>query len=104
MKKTQQQFYKTIDFPPLTDEQRKELEYLESMDDNDIDYSDIPEKLDTPTVSYYFKSLKIPKTDIHAKIDNDNLAWLKKAGKGYQARLNNVIRWARMNNCPINTL
>ncbi|MCH5295960.1 MAG: hypothetical protein J1F14_08705 [Treponema sp.] len=49
-KKTQQQFYKTIDFPPLTDEQRKELEHLESMDDNDIDYSDIPEKLDTPAV------------------------------------------------------
>lgn len=104
MKKMQQQSYKTIDFPPLTGEQIKELEYLKSMDESDIDCSDIPEKLETPVLSYYFPSLKVPKTDIHTKIDNDNLAWLKQAGKGYQQRLNNVLRWARMNNCPIATL
>ena len=53
---------------------------------------------------YYIQALKVPKTDIHMKIDNDTLAWLKQAGKGYQQRLNNVLRWARMNNCPIATL
>lgn len=92
MKKTQQHSYKTIDFPPLTDEQKKELEYPDKMPDSEIDYSDIPEHVDTPVVSYYFKSLKVPKTDIHTKIDNDNLARLKQGGRGYQARFNN---------CPI---
>jgi uncharacterized protein (DUF4415 family) len=53
---------------------------------------------------YYIQSLKMPKTNVHTKIDNDNLEWLKQDGKGYQARLNNVIRWARLNNCPITQL
>lgn len=101
MKKTRQPIYKAIDFPPLTEEQRKELEALDAMKESDIDYSDIPAKLDTPITPFYFQSLKVPKTDVHARIDNDTLAWLKKAGKGYQARMNNVLRWARMHNCPI---
>ena len=53
---------------------------------------------------YYAKSLKMPKTGIHIMIDDDNLEWLKKAGKGYQPRLNNVFRWARLNNCPIDKM
>ncbi len=69
--------------------------------ESDIDYSDIPAHLDTPIFPYYIQSLKMPKTDIHTKIDNDTLGRLKKPGKGYQTRLNNVLRWARMNNCPI---
>jgi uncharacterized protein (DUF4415 family) len=40
---------------------------------------------------------KIPKTDIHTKIDTDILTWLKCEGKGYQARLNAALRFA-MNN------
>lgn len=104
MKKMQQEFYKPIDFPPLTEEQMMELEYLKSMDESDVDCSDIPEKLETPILSYNVHSTEIERTDIHAKIDNDNLAWLKQAGKGYQSSLNNVLRWARMNNCPIETL
>ena len=38
MKKMQQHIYKTIDFPPLTDEQKKELEVLESKSESEIDY------------------------------------------------------------------
>jgi uncharacterized protein (DUF4415 family) len=41
--------------------------------------------------------IKIPKTDIHTKIDTDILTWLKCEGKGYQARLNAALRFA-MNN------
>gem|GEM_PF-6183021 len=36
-------------------------------------------------------------------LKNDTLAWLKQAGKGYQTRLNAVLRWARMNGCPVNS-
>lgn len=104
MKKMQRE-YKVIDFPPLTDEERATLERLDKMPDNEIDFSDIsPSVPDGNGGFYYIQALKMPKTDIHTKIDNDNLAWLKQAGKGYQARLNNVLRWARMNNCPIATL
>ena len=92
-----------IDFPPLTDEQIKELQKLEEMSDDDIDYSDIEEQRGSGQF-YYYASLKIPQKDIHTKIDNDNLMWLKKDGAGYQRRLNSVIRWARMNGCPISRL
>ena len=95
-----QKTYEAIDFPPLTAEQRAEINALRQMRDEDIDTSDIPE-IDAPGQFYYYQSLKIKKQDIHTKIDTDNLEWLKKDGKGYQARLNAVIRWARMNGCPI---
>lgn len=104
MKKMQRE-YKVIDFPPLTDEERNILEKLDKMSDSEIDFSDIPPS--EPNNSggfYYIQALKMPKTDIHTKIDNDTLAWLKQAGRGYQQRLNNVLRWARMNGCPIATL
>lgn len=100
--KTMQKEYKAIDFPPMTDEEKKMIEKLEAMPENEIDFSDIPEsKSNSSGGFYYFQSLKMPKTDIHTKIDNDNLEWLKQTGKGYQTRLNNVLRWARLNNCPI---
>lgn len=98
-----QRTYKTIDFPPLTYEQKKEIEALQEMNEDEIDTSDIPEAKGDGGF-YYIHSLKVPKTDIHTKIDNDTLEWLKKAGKGYQTRLNNVLRWARMNGCPISLM
>ena len=101
--KKMQRTYEAIDFPPLTDDQKKEIETLRTMKDSEIDMSDIPE-VDAPGQFYYFQSLKMKKQDIHTKIDTDNLEWLKKDGKGYQARLNAVIRWARMNGCPIASL
>lgn len=104
MKKMQRE-YKVIDFPPLTDEERATLEKQDKTPDSEIDFSDIPPSKPTANGGfYYIQSLKMPKTNIHTKIDNDNLAWLKQAGKGYQSRLNNVIRWARLNNCPISQM
>jgi uncharacterized protein (DUF4415 family) len=41
--------------------------------------------------------VKIPRADIHTKIDADLLDWLKSGGKSYQARLNAALRFA-MNN------
>lgn len=101
--KKMQRTYQMIDFPPLTKEQKKELQALNSMSDDEINYSDIPPQ-EGKGQFYYVSSLKIPQKDIHTKIDKDNLEWLKKDGAGYQRRLNHVIRWARMNGCPINEL
>lgn len=97
-----QRTYKVIDFPPLTDEQKQEIDCLAAMKDEDIDISDIPESSGDGGF-YYIQSLKMSKTNIHTRIDNDTLAWLKQAGKGYQTRLNAVLRWARMNGCPVNS-
>lgn len=99
--------YKNIDLPSLSEEQLKEIEALKAMSDDQIDTSDIPEATEKMLASghlYYAKSLKMPKTGIHVLIDDDNLEWLKNPGKGYQPRLNNVLRWARLNNCPIDKM
>ena len=64
--------YKAIDFPPLNSEQRAELDALKSMPDEAIDYSDIHKhtKKDFERGQFYYAaSLKMPKTDIHIKID-----------------------------------
>lgn len=95
-----QRLYEAIDFPPLSEEQKAEIEALKAMPESEIDTSDIPESTGDGSF-YYIQSLKMPQTDIHAKIDNDTLAWLKSFGKGYQRKMNNILRWARMNNCPV---
>ena len=41
--------------------------------------------------------IKTAKTNIHTKIDTDILDWLKKEGRGYQARLNAALRFAMHN-------
>lgn len=92
-----------IDFPTLSEEEKRQIAALREMKEEEIDLSDIPEQTGEGQF-YYYRSLKIKKKDIHTKIDEDNLEWLKKDGKGYQGRLNAVIRWARQNGCPIGIL
>jgi uncharacterized protein (DUF4415 family) len=95
--------YKAVDFPPLSDEQKRTLENIDKLKDSEIDTSDSPECSGNGGF-YYIQSLKMPQTKIYTAVDNDNLEWLKKVGKGYQQRLNNVLRWARMNGCPVGSL
>lgn len=79
--------------PPLTAEQKAELDALESLTDNDIDYTDIPELPDE-----FWKSAKRgvfykpTKTSTTLRIDSDVLAWLRGQGKGYQTRINAILR------------
>ncbi len=94
--------YKQIDFPPLTKEQKKEIEALRKMRDEDINTEDIPE-VDFSNAVYRY-NVKVDKTKIYTSIAKDNLSWLKKDGKGYQKRLDSVIRWARANGCPIENM
>lgn len=64
-----------------------------------IDFSDIPEIKDFS--NGHLRNWKPVKKSITVRIDLDNLTWLKEAGKGYQTRLNDVLRWARQNGCPL---
>ncbi len=66
-----------------------------------IDYSDIP-KLTPEQLARFkpvhpelFKTVPV-KMPISIKLDADILAWLKAGGKGYQTRINAILRQAMM--------
>lgn len=74
-------------------------ERIEELHKN-VDLSDIPEIKDFS--SGHLKNWKPAKKAVSFRIDLDNLEWLQSAGvKGYQKKMNAVIRWAKQNNCPI---
>lgn len=94
--------YKYANLPPVDE---NELNAVISIEDKDIDFSDISEKKaeDFSNGSFYYApSLKIKKVDVHIKLDKDNIDWVQQpTKKGYQTRINEVLRWARLNGCPI---
>ncbi len=57
--------------------------------DKDIDTSDIPELGDE---FWAEAKLKEPKKAISLRVDADILAWFKQQGRGYQSRINAVLR------------
>ena len=79
--------------PPLTEKQKAELAALADMPDSEIDYGDIPELSDGQFRNAARGRLYRPvKQQITARVDADVLAWLKAQGKGYQARMNAILR------------
>ena len=66
--------YRQIDFPPLTDAQKKELETLRNMKEEEINTDDIPE-VDFSDAAFHY-AVKIPKKKIYTAISEDNLEWL----------------------------
>ena len=66
-----------------------------------INFDDIPELTEEDLARGHFKYWKPVKKSVTVRIDLDTLNWLKKGGKGYQTRLNDVLRWAREKNCPV---
>ena len=81
--------------PPLTEEQRARLALLAKKPDSDIDYSDIP-----PLSADFWKNAirnpfyKPTKQVTTVRVDSDVLLWLKGQGKGYQTRINSILRTA----------
>jgi uncharacterized protein (DUF4415 family) len=67
-----------------------------SIADGGIDYSDAPAVTDFSAFKRWDDpSLYKPvKRDVHIKLDADILVWLKSAGKGYQTRINAILRKA----------
>ncbi len=63
------------------------------MKDSDIDYSDIP-----PLGDEFFKKATVAwppaKQRLTIRLDADVLNWLKANGRGYQTRINRILRSA----------
>ena len=81
------------DLPPLTEAQKAELAAHAAKPDSEIDYSDSP-----PLTEAFFKNAmqgrfyRPTKTSTTVRIDSDVLAWLRSQGKGYQSRINAILR------------
>ena len=66
------------------------LKRLKEMNDEDINLDDIPELGDD-----FFKNaeLQLPaKQSVTIRMDSDVLLWFKNQGKGYQTRINQLLR------------
>ena len=67
------------------------MKRVDALRDQDIDYSDIPE-LDAG----FFRRARVVvppgKQQLTIRLDTDVLAWLRDQGKGYQSRINAILR------------
>jgi uncharacterized protein (DUF4415 family) len=77
----------------LTEQQQAEIAALNALPDESIDYSDIPPL----TEEFWQNAVRNPfykptKTATTVRVDTDVLLWLKSKGKGYQARMNAILR------------
>ena len=79
--------------PPLSPAQQVELTALQAMGDATVDTEDIPALPET----FWQNAVRNPfyrpvKTSTTVRIDADVLAWLRSGGKGYQSRINAILR------------
>ena len=74
-------------------ERDKQIAALRRLKDKDIDLSDIPEIKDwsKAVVGKFYRPIK---KSLTIRVDADVLAWLKAQGKGYQTRINSLLREA----------
>jgi uncharacterized protein (DUF4415 family) len=76
---------------------REELQALVDLPDDQIDYSDIP-----PTTKADWQNAergrfyRPVKKQLTVRIDADIIAWLQAKGKGYQTKLNQILRAAML--------
>ncbi|HET6546264.1 MAG TPA: BrnA antitoxin family protein [Rhodanobacteraceae bacterium] len=76
---------------PLTSVQRKRLQAAARKSDKAIDYSDIPAV--SPEFWATHRPTPVePKAQVTLRIDQDVLDYFKRRGKGYQTRINEVLR------------
>ena len=89
--------HKREDLSPLTKEREAELKVLSQISDDAIDYSDIPQlSADFWQNAVRGKFYRPVKTQTSVRIDADVIDWLKGQGKGYQTRMNAILRDAMM--------
>lgn len=89
--------FKRSELPPLTDSLQSELEALSQKPDSEIDCGEIAPLSErfwnSASSGRFYRPIK---TQASVRIDADVLEWLKAPGKGYQTRLNAILRAAML--------
>jgi uncharacterized protein (DUF4415 family) len=77
----------------MTKKQSEEIAALKRLSPDSIDFSDVPEITDWrgAIVGRFYRPIKKPLT---IRLDADLLAWLRGQGKGYQTKINRILRSA----------
>ena len=76
---------------------RKELAALAAKPENEIDFSDLPATSEQDWRGAVRGKFYRPiKQQLTVRIDADVVEWLKSQGKGYQGRLNDILRMAML--------
>ncbi len=92
-KATKNRKVKQMSGRPLTTRQKRELAALAALTDDQIDTSDIPElppgAWKNAVRGRFYRPIK---QAVSMRLDADVIAWLKKRGKGYQTRVNSILR------------
>lgn len=89
--------HKTLADSPMTPARRRRLARLAKRPDSEIDFSEIPPL----KKSFWKNAVRNPfyrpvKQQLTVRLDADVVAWLRRQGKGYQTRLNRVLREAML--------
>jgi uncharacterized protein (DUF4415 family) len=79
---------------------KSDLKRLDRITDEDIDYSDIPPLDDAFFQKATMVSWPPGKQQVTVRLDADVLDWLKETGKGYQTRINYILRTAMEHQAP----
>jgi uncharacterized protein (DUF4415 family) len=88
---------KTLADSPMTPARKRRLARLAAQPDSEIDFSEIPPLNE----SFWKNAVRNPfyrpvKQQLTVRLDADVVAWLRGQGKGYQTRLNRVLREAML--------
>jgi uncharacterized protein (DUF4415 family) len=88
---------KTLADSPMPPARKRKLARLAEQPDAEIDFSDIPPLKE----SFWKNAVRNPfyrpvKQQLTVRLDADVVAWLRRQGKGYQTRLNRVLREAML--------
>jgi len=88
---------KSLPGTSLSPARKRKLALLAERPDSDIDFSDIPPVKE----SFWRNAVRNPfyrpvKHQLTVRLDADVVAWLRRQGRGYQTRLNNVLRKAML--------
>lgn len=75
----------------------KQLEDLDKMNDKDIDYSDNKDMSEVDFLD--FEIFEKEKKQVTIRIDKDILDFFKKMGRGYQTKINQVLREYKKQKC-----
>jgi uncharacterized protein (DUF4415 family) len=78
---------------------KSDLARIDRMKDSEIDYSDIP-LLDKSFFTKATEAWPPAKQQLIIRLDADVLNWLKANGRGYQTRINRILRAAMESNPP----